>query len=629
MPNQAKATIVSANNFDLSWEAGAAENDFYASAGWGLTAATRADLVTAGDSNGCPGISIVTDAAFTYDSLLTVYLYNDLGTIKWAWFSSFLGASGYITTNHTEADVFHLVEISSQAGVGLSVRIDGDDYGLILSDVTTPTAIMLQFGTWGYILDGEYFVENVEVGTTAYGSSDLFSSTFAASFTGWGVASAISPSTLTAVTDEFGGGGTAVATAATDVSATEATFNGYVNPAGVQSNAYFEYGRTVSYGAATTAVDVGDGVANVPVIAVVGGMQPALEYHYRLVLNTGVAPTPPPTPPGPSAFGVTLDSDYPRLAESGGSTISVSTLAQLIAAFSSVSNGDTIAIVAEINGGGSTLFVTRNASAIGPITITGAGRLRNFSQIYVTGAYLRFRGIPIQGGYHAGIKITDGANNIEVDGCEIYETDRQGILVTSSAQNVQLWNNIIHDNGNIARGNQDHGIYFSYARGACVVANNLVYHNAAYNIQVYSDAPDLLLTCNTVDDGMAQSQDRGGIVVGSEDFSSTRDTINVGMLTTNAAWYGVDLYKNGPGNNTYDAIGFGNGIGDFKVGSGMTYTNCIHADPLYVNQAARNYHLQGGSPAIDHIDAARYGLVPPLDIEGVPRTTADAGCYAF
>jgi hypothetical protein len=157
----------------------------------------------------------------------------------------------------------------------------------------------------------------------------------------------------------------------------------------------------------------------------------------------------------------------------------------------------------------------------------------------------------------------------------------------------------------------------------------MVFHNAAYNIQVYPDAPGLILTCNTVDDGMVHAQSRGGIVVGSNPGSPlTVNTINVGMLTTRAAWYGVDLYNPGPGNTTYDAIGFDNSLGDFKSGSGMTYTHCTHADPDYVDWDARDYHLNGGSPAIDYVDPARYGLVPPTDIDGNPRTTADAGAYA-
>lgn len=203
MPNQALATLEAANRVDLSWEAAANEVDFYASAGWGYTTATRDALLAAGDGNGTLDMSIISDQ-FGYDSLFTVQIWNDGGTLKWQWFSDYLGGTfGYITTAHVEPDVFHLIEMHTEAGVGLSIRIDGDDYGVVKADAGTPNGIRLQYGQWGGLTDGEYYVEDVKVGTTAYGSTDLFASTFAASFTGWSTSSAIAPSTLTAETDLF------------------------------------------------------------------------------------------------------------------------------------------------------------------------------------------------------------------------------------------------------------------------------------------------------------------------------------------------------------------------------------------------------------------------------------------
>jgi len=280
MSNQAKASYAG-GSVNLTWDAVTPENDLYVSCGFGLTASARAALVAGGDGSQALDITIVNDT-FGYSQLFTLLLWNDTGTIKWAFYSDFLGGTfGYITTNHTEADVFHLVEMASVFGVGLKVRIDGDDYGTFLADVLTPNAVLARWGPYSSPVDGDYYLEDVKIGTTAYGSSDLFTSTFP-SFTGFFSSSAVAPATLTLVTDEFGGGG-AVATAATDVSATQATFNGTVNPGGVATTAYFEYGRTVAYGAATTPVSVGSGVVAVPVSAVVGGLVPSQEYHYRVV----------------------------------------------------------------------------------------------------------------------------------------------------------------------------------------------------------------------------------------------------------------------------------------------------------------------------------------------------------
>lgn len=344
-------------------------------------------------------------------------------------------------------------------------------------------------------------------------------------------------------------------------------------------------------------------------------------------LRSRVTATEVPVPP--SDFGNLLP---PRLAESAGATVNVSTVSALQNALSSAANGSIITITANLNGGGSQLNFSRSASAAAPITITcnPGVVLSNFSQFYISsGGYLRFLGLELDGFGPAGFKITGSAHDIEIDGCHIHDADRQGILVTSGASNIQIWNNIIHDNGSTSNGNLDHGIYFAYASGACVIANNLVYHNMAYNVQIYPNSPNVIYTCNTCDDHNASngSNARGGTVIGSESLQTT-NTITVGYIGTNAAWYAVRNHHPGSGNNVYDSLGFDNALGDFQTGSGITYTNCVHADPLYVNQAARDYHLQGGSPAIDFIDPARYGYVPPTDLEGTPRVTADAGCYA-
>jgi hypothetical protein len=61
--------------------------------------------------------------------------------------------------------------------------------------------------------------------------------------------------------------------------------------------------------------------------------------------------------------------------------------------------------------------------------------------------------------------------------------------------------------------------------------------------------------------------------------------------------------------------------------SGYTQINNVVADPLFVNRGSRDYRLQAGSPAINRC-AARPEYVPARDIDGTPRQTADAGCFA-
>ncbi|MBL9146725.1 MAG: choice-of-anchor D domain-containing protein [Verrucomicrobiaceae bacterium] len=80
---------------------------------------------------------------------------------------------------------------------------------------------------------------------------------------------------------------TVVTTAATSVTATTATLNGTVNPNGVITSAWFEYGTTTSYGQTTTSQPQGYGTSASPVSAAITGLTPGTLYHYRLVAQNG------------------------------------------------------------------------------------------------------------------------------------------------------------------------------------------------------------------------------------------------------------------------------------------------------------------------------------------------------
>jgi hypothetical protein len=70
---------------------------------------------------------------------------------------------------------------------------------------------------------------------------------------------------------------------ASAVTETSATFNGVINPNGVATKYYFEYGTTISYGKKTTETSGGSGTANLNEIAVVLGLTGKTTYHYRIV----------------------------------------------------------------------------------------------------------------------------------------------------------------------------------------------------------------------------------------------------------------------------------------------------------------------------------------------------------
>ncbi len=97
---------------------------------------------------------------------------------------------------------------------------------------------------------------------------------------------------------------------ATSVTLISATLNGTVNPNGVSTTYYFEYGTTTSYGSTTSSTDAGSVTTDVSVSAGIAGLAPSTTYHFRLVAtNSGgtsygddaaftTTTTPAPTPTG-------------------------------------------------------------------------------------------------------------------------------------------------------------------------------------------------------------------------------------------------------------------------------------------------------------------------------------------
>jgi hypothetical protein len=67
------------------------------------------------------------------------------------------------------------------------------------------------------------------------------------------------------------------------------TIAGTVSPRGMQTSYYLEWGETTAYGSRTPpdAESVGSGVAPVPISVRLTGLDPAKEYHYRLVATSG------------------------------------------------------------------------------------------------------------------------------------------------------------------------------------------------------------------------------------------------------------------------------------------------------------------------------------------------------
>jgi phosphodiesterase/alkaline phosphatase D-like protein len=76
---------------------------------------------------------------------------------------------------------------------------------------------------------------------------------------------------------------TASTRSATSVGSTAATLRGGVNPRGVQTSYWFEYGLTNTYGARTAPRTLSAGNSTRSVSARLSGLEPGKTYHYRVV----------------------------------------------------------------------------------------------------------------------------------------------------------------------------------------------------------------------------------------------------------------------------------------------------------------------------------------------------------
>jgi hypothetical protein len=304
------------------------------------------------------------------------------------------------------------------------------------------------------------------------------------------------------------------------------------------------------------------------------------------------------------------------------------------------------------------LVMNRAGTALAPITVAaypgehpvvhagGGGSMDYPLRITAGAAYFRFAGFVVEGGpLHTttNIWISDGqhyppepppTHHIEISGCEIRSGMGSGVLVSPNTDAVHVIGNSVHDNGDGSR--QHQGVYFQGQNG--LIANNLVYHQTnGFGIQVRGNFPDpdtqvpiparnVIVTNNTVVDNSLS-----GIVV-ENNATLTRIINNVSAFNGS---FGVRGYNNGlgeilPGNVAYNNDGFGNRAGQFgnSLGPIIDFSlGNMTGDPMFVDFAARNYHVRTGSPAID---AGSAGYSPSTDFDGSGRpqsSGADVGGY--
>lgn len=201
-----------------------------------------------------------------------------------------------------------------------------------------------------------------------------------------------------------------------------------------------------------------------------------------------------------------------------------------------------------------------------------------------------------------------------------------GIYVADSTAMVR--NNTIHSN---VAGSHGGGIY-NY-NNSPTVQNNIIFGNktgsGAVGGGIYIYTGTATLQNNTIYSNTADGGVGGGVYI-----ANGSPVINNTIIVSNTArWNGGGIYKgNGLPSLDYNDV-WGNAPNNYY---GVTAgTHSISADPLFVDAANSDFHLDDGSPCID---AGTNANCPSTDIGGVPRpvdgngdstATCDIGAYEY
>ena len=105
---------------------------------------------------------------------------------------------------------------------------------------------------------------------------------------------------------------TAITGTVSAIGGTTATLNGTVNPAGLATDWWFEYGTTTAYGSKTATTAAGSGSANVAVSKGLTGLATGTMYHYRLVAKSSGGTT--------NGLDGLFTTAYPPTAVTGAAT---------------------------------------------------------------------------------------------------------------------------------------------------------------------------------------------------------------------------------------------------------------------------------------------------------------------
>lgn len=277
-------------------------------------------------------------------------------------------------------------------------------------------------------------------------------------------------------------------------------------------------------------------------------------------------------------------------------------------------------------------------------------------EVVVRGSYLKLLGTPPSGhlifqgplgpdasgtrGKGASQVWLDGCHNIVLDHIEIRNNDHHAGLYVSDVTDVQVLGCYVHDNGRFAVDtdkmdqhpvNVDQGIYWGASRGTNRIANCVLEHNRAFDLQLFAASgkiTGLTVIENTIvkamNSGVLIGRGADGNVFAHNIVAMNSQQTNNGqirlaqdatnnIIDTNIAWHKTNARE---GLDTSTLTGMGNVV-----------RNLITLDPFFVDLLGGDYHLRTGSPAIGSpllINAES------ADIDGIRRPSRPTlGAYEY
>jgi hypothetical protein len=182
----------------------------------------------------------------------------------------------------------------------------------------------------------------------------------------------------------------------------------------------------------------------------------------------------------------------------------------------------------------------------------------------------------------------------------------------------------------------DGGVYCSSSPTFtnCTIANNAT-DTAGGGVYCRDSCSPTFTDC-TISGNSAYSYGGGVFCGGYGEESSSPTFTNCTISGNTASTEGKQIYTDSSVTLSYSC--YANGANDVAGSGQVNPDHCINLDPLFVDAAGGDYHLQAGSPCID---AGSNSLLPEgmaTDLDGNPRivdgdgdvtATVDMGAYEF